>query len=62
MLGVSAGHAETDTLSHDATERCCDMVAAEFLVPAKVLREVWGDGCTLLSNVLGRGSDWDNYN
>lgn len=44
MLGVSAGHAETDTLSHDATERYCDMVAAEFLVPAMVLREVWGDG------------------
>lgn len=41
MLGVSAGHAETDTLSHDATERYCDMVAAEFLVPAAELRTVW---------------------
>lgn len=41
MLGVSAGHAETDTLSHDVTERYCDMVAAEFLVPAAELRTVW---------------------
>lgn len=41
MLGVSAGHAETLTLSHDATEKYCDMVAAEFLVPAMVLRELW---------------------
>ena len=44
MLGVSAGHAETDTLSHDVTEKYCDKVAAEFLVPAMVLRDVWGDG------------------
>lgn len=41
MLGVSAGHAGTDTLSHDATERYCDMVAAEFWVPAIELRTVW---------------------
>ncbi len=41
MLGVSAGHAETDTLSHDATERYCDMVAAEFLVPVSELRTTW---------------------
>lgn len=41
MIGVSAGHAETDTLSHDATERFCDMVAAEFLVPATELRTEW---------------------
>lgn len=41
MLGVSAGHAEADTLSHDVTERYCDMVAAEFLVPAAELRMVW---------------------
>ncbi len=45
MLGVSAGHAETDTLSDDEVERYCDKVAAEFLVPADVLREVW-DGQT----------------
>lgn len=41
MLGVSAGHAEADTQSHDATERYCDMVAAEFLVPAKELPMAW---------------------
>lgn len=43
MLGVSAGHAEADTLSHDATERYCDKVAAEFLVPAAELRMVWNN-------------------
>lgn len=43
MLGVSAGHAETMTLSDDATENYCDMVAAEFLVPAMVLRELWSN-------------------
>ena len=41
MLGVSAGHAEADTLSDDVTERYCDKVAAEFLVPAQELRVVW---------------------
>jgi Zn-dependent peptidase ImmA (M78 family) len=41
MLGISAGHAETDTLSHDVNENYCDMVAAEFLVPASELRTVW---------------------
>lgn len=49
MLGVSAGHAETDTLSHDTTERYCDRVAAEFLVPASVLREVWDGDLKRLS-------------
>lgn len=41
MLGVSAGHAGEDTLSHDAVEMYCDRVAAEFLVPATELRSVW---------------------
>jgi len=41
MLGVSAGHAGTDIISHDTTEIYCDMVAAEFLVPAAELRKVW---------------------
>jgi Zn-dependent peptidase ImmA (M78 family)/transcriptional regulator with XRE-family HTH domain len=41
MLGISAGHAEADTLCHDANEKYCDMVAAEFLVPAAELRSVW---------------------
>lgn len=41
MLGVSAGHAEADTLSSDITEKYCDKVAAEFLVPVQELRTVW---------------------
>lgn len=41
MLGVSAGHAETDTLSDDKIEQYCDKVAAEFLVPAALIREIW---------------------
>lgn len=41
MLGVSAGHAEADTLSDDVIERYCDKVAAEFLVPAQELRVIW---------------------
>lgn len=41
MLGVSAGHAETNTLSEDVTERWCDAVAAEFLVPEVELRQIW---------------------
>lgn len=49
MLGVSAGHAETITFSHDATERYCDVVAAEFLVPAAILREIWDADLKVLS-------------
>ena len=41
MLGFSAGHAETNTLSNDVSERWCDNVAAEFLVPAVEFRNVW---------------------
>ncbi|MGK4260270.1 ImmA/IrrE family metallo-endopeptidase [Parabacteroides johnsonii] len=43
MLGVSAGHANdgTDKLCHDAVERWCDNVAAEFLVPAVELLTMW---------------------
>ena len=41
MLGVSAGHAAADTLSHDVTERYCDRVAAEFLVSASELKTIW---------------------
>lgn len=41
MLGVSAGHAEALFPADDLDERYCDMVAAEFLVPAAVLREIW---------------------
>ena len=41
MLGVSAGHAGSEVLYHEATEQYCDRVAAEFLVPASVLRDIW---------------------
>ncbi|MFW5541996.1 MAG: ImmA/IrrE family metallo-endopeptidase [Segatella copri] len=41
MLGVSAGHAGEDLGAHDTYERYCDAMAAEFLVPAHVLRETW---------------------
>lgn len=41
MLGKSAGHAGDGFLSHDVVENYCDRVAAEFLVPAEVIREVW---------------------
>ena len=41
MMGVSAGHAGEGFLSHDIVEDYCDRVAAEFLVPAEVIREVW---------------------
>lgn len=43
MLGMSAGHAGSETFHHEATEKYCDMVAAEFLVPSSVLREVWNN-------------------
>ena len=41
MLGISAGHAGSEALNHEVTENYCDRVAAEFLVPASVLREIW---------------------
>lgn len=41
MLGVSAGHAGSEVLNHEVTESYCDRVAAEFLVPETVLREIW---------------------
>lgn len=41
MLGISAGHAAADDVCHEAEEAYCDAVAAEFLVPAAVLRDVW---------------------
>lgn len=43
MLGVSAGHAGSEVLNHEATEHYCDCVAAEFLVPETVLREIWSN-------------------
>lgn len=41
LLGISAGHGEADGVPLDAAERYCDMVAAEFLVPAAELRSIW---------------------
>jgi Zn-dependent peptidase ImmA (M78 family) len=41
MMGISAGHAGDGFISHDIVEDYCDRVAAEFLVPAEVIREVW---------------------
>lgn len=41
MLGISAGHAGEEIGAHDAYEKYCDSMAAEFLVPAQVLRETW---------------------
>lgn len=41
MLGISAGHAGDGFIDHDIVENYCDRVAAEFLVPADVIREVW---------------------
>lgn len=44
MLGISAGHADTNyTLSHDVEENYCDRVAAEFLVPEQELRGIWNN-------------------
>ena len=41
MLGISAGHAGEGFPCHDAVEDYCDKVAAEFLVPAEVIRKIW---------------------
>ena len=43
MLGTSAGHAGDGFIVHDLVEDYCDRVAAEFLVPAEILRDVWND-------------------
>lgn len=49
MLGQSAGHAGEDIVSHESTEVYCDKVAAEFLVPALTLREMWNEDVNSLS-------------
>lgn len=41
MLGVSAGHAGEEVATDDEIENYCNRVAAEFLVPAAELREMW---------------------
>ena len=49
MLGISAGHAGSEVLNQDAIERYCDMVAAEFLVPAVELKAIWNNNPKLVS-------------
>ena len=48
MLGVSAGHAGEEE-SNNLEERYCDQVAAEFLVPANILHEVWNGNIKIAS-------------
>ena len=50
MLGISAGHAGDGFIGHNIVEDYCDMVAAEFLVPAEVIREVWNGDIKWASN------------
>lgn len=49
MLGESAGHAATDTLSRDVTENYCDKVAAEFLMPEAELRCLWNSDLSFVA-------------
>ena len=49
MLDVSAGHAGTEMEYNDVNERYCDMLAAEFLVPASELRTLWSNDIKSLS-------------
>ena len=49
MLGVSAGHAGESVAMQDHIENYCDMVAAEFLVPKMVLRDIWNGDIKWLS-------------
>lgn len=50
MLGVSAGHAGDEISHHDVVEKYCDAVAAEFLVPQLILRNVWDGNIKRLAN------------
>ncbi len=43
MLGISAGHAGSEVFFNEKNEKYCDMVAAEFLVPMSILREIWNN-------------------
>ena len=49
MLDVSAGHAGTVMEYNDVNERYCDMLSAEFLVPASELRTLWNNNIKQLS-------------
>ena len=50
LVGISAGHAGSEVPSRIANENFCDKVAAEFLVPASVLREIWNGDLKYLSH------------
>ena len=50
MLGVSAGHAGEEIGADDMTEHYCDKVAAEFLVPASEIRQLWDGDIKRLSH------------
>lgn len=41
MIRESAGHAGLEFVGQGQVENYCDRVAAEFLVPANILREIW---------------------
>ncbi len=49
MLGISAGHAGSESFYNERNEKYCDMVAAEFLVPMSVLREIWNNDIKYVS-------------
>lgn len=52
MLDVSAGHAGTELDFNDVNERYCDMLAAEFLVPASLLHSLWKNDIKQLSRLF----------
>ena len=52
MLGVSAGHAGDDFDGRDANEKYCDKLAAEFLVPSYLLREIWNGDIKKLAHLF----------
>jgi Zn-dependent peptidase ImmA (M78 family) len=51
MLGISAGHAGEEIIGYNIndTETYCDKVAAEFLVPASELRDLWNGNIKYIS-------------
>lgn len=49
MLGISAGHAGDEFSNYNAIETYCDNVAAEFLVPADIIRKIWNGDIKELS-------------
>ncbi len=53
LVGVSAGYAGFEGEYHDMVESYCDKVAAEFLVPASLLRDNWTsiEVCAKMFNV-----------